>query len=94
MTSIRANGTNQADWPTGIYISAGMCTMLAAAAAAAAAITTTRRPVHQPTSLVASKTRQYFPRASYLPNQFSTSPAPAYRAAAAATVIDGLRAIQ
>lgn len=23
MTSIRANGTNQADWPTGIYISAG-----------------------------------------------------------------------
>lgn len=23
MTSIRANGTNQTDWPTGIYISAG-----------------------------------------------------------------------
>nr|KAF7415556.1 hypothetical protein H0235_012148 [Vespula pensylvanica] len=23
MTSIRANGTNQADWPSGIYISAG-----------------------------------------------------------------------
>lgn len=27
MTSIRANGTNQADWPTGIYISAGCASL-------------------------------------------------------------------